>query len=650
MIICLLGSVAQPGLLYASDTLYIDRNFEQAHASDYAWIYEDKEQDKELQAILNRTFKEHSMPYLNFGFSTSAYWLKIVMKNTDDLPLEIYYQYLNHYLDFVDIYLVDENDSLLTKGYFGARRLQPSYKSIKMNPVYDITLPPEGAISLYLRIQSDTPLRIPIVFNSSDSLVKMERKRHVFLGFFYGIAGFSLLLVFSIILITRDRMYAYFLLALLGLILFQLAYDNLIPRWIIANKPAFILHVTTACSMLVGLFYVLFTQRFFSQEKTSPLVNSLFKILKILTIIFFAWYLIDYYSGNKIAIFFMPLLMLSLLSISLIYWMSGAKLARFFFWAMFIPLAGAVLHVLANSGVVFSHILVIYSIKASYMAQIIVFIIAIADRYLLMQQNFTHLLQEKVVERTMKLEETLDRLKSTRQQLVHSEKMASLGTLTSGIAGEINNPLNAISEGMHILNEHTDKKSMESARSMIREGFEKTNKIVKALISFSSSDPEKPVKSDLHEIIDNTLLFIRSRLGENIKIHKDYRINRTVPVFQDKLHQVLLSVLDNAIYAIQQKEQLKDEFIRICTWEVKGRGAGETRAVIEICNSGPGIPDQDLSNVFDPFFTTKDPGEGTGLGLSISYSLIQDHNGEIEVHNVPDGVCFVISLPVLMTN
>ncbi len=82
------------------------------------------------------------------------------------------------------------------------------------------------------------------------------------------------------------------------------------------------------------------------------------------------------------------------------------------------------------------------------------------------------------------------------------------------------------------------------------------------------------------------------------------------------------------------------------TWEVKGRGAGETRAVIEICNSCPGIPDQDISNVFDPFFTTKDPGEGTGLGLSISYSLIQDHNGQMEVHNVPDGVCFVISLPL----
>jgi signal transduction histidine kinase len=79
---------------------------------------------------------------------------------------------------------------------------------------------------------------------------------------------------------------------------------------------------------------------------------------------------------------------------------------------------------------------------------------------------------------------------------------------------------------------------------------------------------------------------------------------------------------------------------------VKARTIAETRAVIEIYNSGPGIPDQDISKVFDPFFTTKDPGVGTGLGLSISYSLIQDHKGEIEVHNVPDGVCFVISLPV----
>jgi signal transduction histidine kinase len=655
MFICLLGPLTQSVGLYASDTLYIDRNFEQAHAADHAWIYEDKEQDEELRAILNRTFLEHSRPYLNFGFSRSAYWLKIVLKNTDDKQQEVFYQYLNHYLDYVDIFLVDENDSLLTQGSYGARRMQPSYKSIKMNPVYDLDISPGGIITMYLRIQSDTPLRIPVVFNSPDSMVKRERKRHVFLGFFYGVAGFSLVLVFSIILITRDRMYTYFLLALLGLILYMLAYDNLLPRWVIAGKPAFILHVTTACSLLVGFFYVLFTQRFFSQEKAPSAVSSLFTILKILSIIFFAWYLIDYYSGNKIAYFFLPLLMLSLLSISLIYWLSGAKLARFLFWALFIPLAGIVLQAMANSGVIHSHVLTVSSMKASYMMQIIVFIIAIADRYLLMQQNFTVLLQERVVERTMKLEETLDRLKSTQQQLVQSEKMASLGTLTSGIAHEINNPLNAISGGMYILEENSEKKgeegyftgrkSMESASAMIREGFEKVHTIVKALMTFSRSDEEKPVKSDLHEIIENTILFIRSRIAEDIRIERDYRLKGTVPVFQDKLHQVFLSILDNALHAIQQKEQRKNEFIRISTWEVKGRTAGEGRAVIEICNSGPAIPDQHIANVFDPFFTTKDPGEGTGLGLSISYSLIQDHQGEIEVHNVPDGVCFVIKLP-----
>ena len=648
--ICWLALVNQQGRIYASDTLFIDKNFQQAHATDHAWIYEDKQQDEDLKTIQNRTFHEHSKPYLNFGFSRSAYWLKIILNNTDDLQQKVYYQFLNHYLDYVDVYLVDEKDSLISSGSFGARRLQPSYRSIKMNPVYDIAIPPEGTISMYLRIQSDTPLRIPVVFNSPDSLVKRERMRHVFLGFFYGIAGFSLLLVFSVFLITRDRMYVYFLLALAGIILFQLAYDNLLPRWVIAGKPAFVLHVITACALLVGYFYILFTQRFFSQEKASLLVKSWFSILKILTIIFFAWYLIDYYSGNKIATFFMPLLMVSLLAISMIYWLSGAKLARFFFWALFIPMAGVILHVMANAGVISSHVLVTYSIKAIYMTQIIVFIMAIADRYLLMQQNFTELLKEEVVERTIKLEDTLERLKSTQQQLVQSEKMASLGTLTAGIAHEINNPLNHIAGGMYLLEEGyiTDSKSMESARSMIREGFEKTHKIITALMTFSKSDREKPVSSDLHEIIDNTLLFIRSRFGENIRVEKDFRLKRTVPVFQDKLHQVILNIIDNAIFAIQGKEEMKNEFIRICTWEVKGKTSSQDQAVIEICNSGPAIPDEHISNVFDPFFTTKDPGEGTGLGLSITYSLIQDHSGSIEVHNVPDGVCFVIFLPLTL--
>ena len=162
----------------------------------------------------------------------------------------------------------------------------------------------------------------------------------VFLGFFYGIAGFSLLLVLSIILITRDRMYVYFLLALFWLILYMVAFDNLLPPWVIAGRPAFILHVTTSCSLLVGLFYVLFAERFFSHEKAPSGVLSLFSILKILSIVFFAWYLIDYYSGNKITYFFLPLLMLCLLILSLIYWVSGSKPARFLFWAFFIPLAG----------------------------------------------------------------------------------------------------------------------------------------------------------------------------------------------------------------------------------------------------------------------------------------------------------------------
>jgi signal transduction histidine kinase len=225
--------------------------------------------------------------------------------------------------------------------------------------------------------------------------------------------------------------------------------------------------------------------------------------------------------------------------------------------------------------------------------------------------------------------------------------MASLGALTSGIAHEINEPLNEISGGLSMLEEDLPgKKSTESARSMIRQGIGKAHKILKALMTFSGRDTETPVPSDLHEIIDNTLLLISSRLGEHIRIEKEYRVKRTIPVFPDKLHQLLWNIIDNAIFAIQEKEQFKDESIRISTWELPGRTAEEGRAVIEICNSGPAIPDQIISQVFDPFFTTKDPGEATGLGLSISHSLVQEHNGTIEVHNVPDGVCFVIKLPV----
>jgi C4-dicarboxylate-specific signal transduction histidine kinase len=253
-----------------------------------------------------------------------------------------------------------------------------------------------------------------------------------------------------------------------------------------------------------------------------------------------------------------------------------------------------------------------------------------------------------LLDKNSELESVIEELKATQQHLVQSEKMASLGTLTAGVAHEINNPLNFISGGLGIIAE-TDKKGngmseeekrtrRKKATRLAIEGLDRATEIVKALMTFSHRGLSKKSLSNLHDIIDNTLLFLQSKLTGQAEVRKVYNLTDLVPVFQDKMHQVILNIIDNAICATKLKKG-GDPLITITT------GKEGSHVVLDITNNGPLIPEEHLGQIFDPFFTTKAPGEGTGLGLSISYTLIREHNGAIRAENREDGVHFIIEIP-----
>jgi signal transduction histidine kinase len=178
----------------------------------------------------------------------------------------------------------------------------------------------------------------------------------------------------------------------------------------------------------------------------------------------------------------------------------------------------------------------------------------------------------------------------------------------------------------------------------MKEGIDKAVNIIKSLMSFSFSGKSIPKKTDIHKIIDNTLLFINHKLDDNIVIEKDYNLKEQIEVYPDKIHQVFLNILDNAIYAIKSKESPNKEKILISTQLYEEKN--DRYAIINIFNTGPKIDENDIHKIFDTFFTTKDPGSGTGLGLSISYSMIRDHAGEIKVENKQNGVEFSLILPL----
>jgi two-component system, NtrC family, sensor kinase len=291
-------------------------------------------------------------------------------------------------------------------------------------------------------------------------------------------------------------------------------------------------------------------------------------------------------------------------------------------------------------------------------------------------------LEEMVRQRTAELETSHEALKrayvdlqNAHEQLVHTEKMASLGQLVAGIAHEIKNPLNFIYGNTNFLADYTQKMQMilesfeqlqslsDGDRARIRqikesanysfikedlktlvdnfaEGARRINHIVTDLRTFSRMDTEKISEIDLHSSVEMSLNLLRNQYKNRVEIHKEYGDIPRIQGFSGKINQVFMNLLSNAFHAIQDKG---DVWIR--TRATKGI------VEVEIEDNGVGIPKEHMSRIFEPFFTTKPIGQGTGLGLSISYGIIEQHHGKILVSSVPHkGSTFTIRLPIFQEN
>jgi len=227
---------------------------------------------------------------------------------------------------------------------------------------------------------------------------------------------------------------------------------------------------------------------------------------------------------------------------------------------------------------------------------------------------------------------------SLQQQLLTSEKLASIGLLSAGVAHEINTPLTGISSYVQIL----QKKLNDSPNAQILEKIEmqteRVARIVKNLLNLSRN----PAESSFHpvnikECLEEIVSLIDYKL-KNININLELDLSSIKPIWAqgENLQQVFINILLNAIDAMPNGGKLKIQLFQI-----------ENNAVVKIQDTGTGIKPQHLPHIFDPFFTTKGIGKGTGLGLSISYAVIKEHEGHITVESeVGKGSLFTIYIPM----
>ena len=291
------------------------------------------------------------------------------------------------------------------------------------------------------------------------------------------------------------------------------------------------------------------------------------------------------------------------------------------------------------------------------------------------------------------LEQTLNQLKKTQIQLVHNEKMSSLGQMVAGIAHEINNPVNFVHGNLSYTEEYSlsliklieiyqqqypdysekndqdidfeeldfIKKDFSKIIQSMKVGTQRIKDIVKSLRIFSRLDEAEIKQVDIHQGIDSTLMILQSRLKAqfshpNIEVIKEYGNLPKVNCYPGQLNQVFMNILANAIDALEEQignrgwstENSNEDIFQTCQICIRTQVVDKKYISISISDNGSGMNEEIISKLFDPFFTTKEVGKGTGLGLSISHQIIvEKHGGKLICNSAPGkGTEFIIMLPI----
>jgi two-component system NtrC family sensor kinase len=705
LILCL---VLQNSFLFAyqADTLTVRENETKLLTHQYFLELEDPKGVFKINDVIHNTgFHPIGTLLPSLRYSKSTTWLKLVLKNKTNrafIPITIGPSVIDNF----DMYYADPEKSNhvinLTAGSPGR-----DSKLIKQNnTLINCILFPDSVRTVYLRIGSSAPGVIPIQISSANRYFKDADFENILVGGFMGVVLIMALYNLMLFFIVGDRSYLYYVLFIFFLGMSQILVRGYGISFFVSKKIILNNYLIPCNRIFFGYSILLFAAEFLQLKQN---LKSYFKYYYILYAIY-SLDLVAIVTGNvlfayNLISFSATLTAISLLFIGGILYFKGFRPAKYFMlgWGLF--LVSMLISIGRSKGFVYHNAFTMDIILYSSALEVVLFSIALADKInfyrretsetqlltltiakenerLITEQNI--LLESEVNARTQQLiktnqnlSETIENLKSTQMKLVETEKMASLGQLTAGVAHEINNPINFVGSNVKPLRldfleifslldrykeagETPDKKELLDLAQQykqsidvdflkeeiltlldgIEEGANRTTEIVQSLRTFSRTDERVLKPIDVNKAVLNTLILLRSSIPYNIEIKPVLNKLQLLNCYPGKINQVLMNLINNGIQAIKAKETQENESITIET-------ADHPDSIsIVIADTGIGMSDEVKQRIFEPFFTTKNVGEGTGLGLSIVFGIIEDHHGTIDVQSEPcKGTRFTITLP-----
>lgn len=700
-ILCLTRGFAQKAILFKGDNIVIGENVS---------VLEDATRHLDIQSVRKASgFVQSHTQVPNLQLSNSAFWLRFIIKNETsetNLILNLEYPTLDLCQFYYPVNGVFYKETLSDNNPFAKRK----YKH--QDFLFDVKIPKDSTATFYLKVESSQQMVLPLVIGTPQKIAESKLSHDLLWGGLTGVLLVMLVYNCFVFISTRDISYLYYVSYTLLIGLTQTSLSGYTYRFIFPNSPVVFNMGIVIFPAMAGISLVLFAESFLGIKKRMPVMSGVLKFIILLYTITIIVRLLGYAHISYRMIDISALcLTVSVYIVIIKLSLNGYRPARFFLLAWTLFLTGIILFVLRNLGILPYNNLTNYTMQAGTAFEVTLLSLALADKInifkaekersqeetlkalkenerIVKEQNV--LLETKVKERTValsasnqELNKTLEDLKQAQSQLVESEKMASLGQLTAGIAHEINNPINFVSSNIRPLKRNIDlvfeamavienvgvsnlsvadkeKQIREYKEELdfdyltieinhlikgINEGASRTAEIVKGLKIFSRLDEDGLKKADINEGLEATMV-IANNLLKKITVTKIYGDLPLVECYPGKLNQVFLNIISNAIYAVQKRFGENDGGVIVITTT-----CDEVDVIIKIKDNGIGMEPEAQKKIFEPFFTTKDVGEGMGLGMSISYNTVKKHNGKIIANSLPgEGTELVLQIPIIFNS
>jgi two-component system NtrC family sensor kinase len=703
--ITILIAILWSGLVQAQIIAITQTNYKIAVNNRLVYLEDPNHKLTVDEVLKSNNFQRIATDVPNFGISSSAFWLKISVSNqtgANNFQLQVSHPGL----DNVSCYQIFD-DTVFSAIHIG-EEIPFNVRPIPdPDYIFRLQLPQQKISTILLKISARDNIQVPISIGTPDKISESNNKKDLAVGIYIGIMLVMFFYNAFLYVTVKDKVYLYYIIYLITVLLTQASIHGYTFKYLWPSYPGLAIYSSFLFPTLVGIASMIFMREFLHVRFFYAQYDKGFNFFIGAYIVASVLSLFDLYKASFLTIeIIATLVSLYMLFVGYLIYKKGYRPAKYFLLAWTVFLIGVTIYVLKDFSILPYNNYTLYTMPIGSAVEVVLLSFALADRInilkkekeqsqsealevlrenekLISEQNT--ILERKVNERTIALQAandelgiTLKNLKDAQAQLVNAEKMASLGQLTAGIAHEINNPINFVSanvrplqldiadvlkiiEKYDSLNNEADfianKNDIEKYKKEIdfeylkneinilingiEDGAKRTAEIVKGLKNFSRLDESDIKEANLNEGIESTLVLLRNSMPKNVTVNKELGTLPNIECYPGKLNQVFMNIFNNALQAIEKNKKRNNHI-----FSIKSELENE-HIKITVSDTGIGMDEKVKSKIFEPFFTTKDVGEGTGLGMSIVYSIVESHQGQIEIVSEPDNGCKVILyLPV----